>query len=238
MKSALVMLVVFAAFALGCDTKVEECNEMTSVINPFADQLKSLENAFNGESPDAMKAPLESAAKAAQETSGKLAAMNLKKEELQKFSTDYQSMCNEMAAAATEMSTIMNEIGPMQKAAEESATKSQEANAKLGTLCGGNAKLAKTCQKVMEVLSSLPTDPTQTEAASAKIAELKALPMDVEELKTAVAEVATQLETMVKSTADAMTVQTRLQAAAQKAEAATTKETPIIEGLNAYCQAP
>lgn len=237
MKSALVMCVVFAAFALGCDTKVEECNQMTSVINPFAEQLTSLEKAFGAQSPDEIKAPLESAAKAAEETAGKLAALTLKKEELKKYATDYQAMCNEMAAAAKEMSAIMGEVAPMQKAAEESAAKSQEANTKLGTVCGSDATLAEPCQKVMAALSSLPSDPTQTEAATAKIAEIKALTIENEALKTAVGEVASQLEVMVKSTAEAMSVQKRLEEAAKKAEAATSKEDPIVDGLNTYCQA-
>ncbi|MCU0662807.1 MAG: hypothetical protein MUC50_10845 [Myxococcota bacterium] len=238
MKKAIATCILVTVFVLGCDSKVDECNQMTSVINPFAEELKGLEKAFGAESPDAMKAPLESAAKAAEDTASKLAALNLKKEELKKFSADYQAMCNEMASAAAEMNTIMTQIGPMQKAAEESAQKSQEANTKLGTTCSSNPKLKETCQKITELLSSLPSDPTQSEAANAKIAELKALQTDNADLKTAIGEVAGQLESMVKATGEFMAVQKKLEEVAKKAESATTKETPIIEGLNSYCQAP
>jgi DNA repair ATPase RecN len=132
----------------------------------------------------------------------------------------------------------MENIAPMQKAAEESAQKSQEANAKLGEACGSDPNLADTCQKVMTILSSLPSDPTQINAANEKIAELKAISTDNEALKTAIENVAGHLETMVKSTAEFMALQGKLEEVAKKAESATSKEAPIIEGLNSYCQAP
>lgn len=237
MKKAITMCLLFTAFALGCDSKVEECNQMTSVVNPFAEQLQGLEKAFGAESPEAMKAPLESVAKVAEETASKLASLNLKKDELIKFSADYQVVCNEMAAAANEMKTIMSDIGPMQQAAEASAQKSQEANSKLTAVCGSNPALGDTCQKVMGILSSLPADPTQTEAANAKLAELKAVQTENTDLKTAIEEVSTQLEAMVKATGEFMVAQKKLEEVAKKAEAATSKETPIIDGLNNYCQA-
>ena len=89
----------------GCDKKIPECESIVKVISPSAERLKKV-TAEPTDTPEQMTAQLQEIAKVSTETASELGKLKLTVPELQKFSTDYQSMAKDMADASTEVANL------------------------------------------------------------------------------------------------------------------------------------
>jgi methyl-accepting chemotaxis protein len=117
-KAALVWISLLALGACGEQQKVEECNALVGVINEGIDKVQKITAA----SPDGGTAvnDLRALADEMDAIAKQAEAAPLTISELQKLSGDYRAMAAEVAAAARELATAVDNVdGEKMKKAQE-----------------------------------------------------------------------------------------------------------------------
>jgi hypothetical protein len=108
--AALVAFAGLAPLVGGCgQSKISECNALIEVINKGVQSLEKGPKA--GADPSGV-GDLKSMADAMDKVAGDAAAVKLTIPELQKYSTDYQTMAKEVAKAARDMATAAEAKDP------------------------------------------------------------------------------------------------------------------------------
>ncbi|HSO00615.1 MAG TPA: hypothetical protein VLS89_20125, partial [Candidatus Nanopelagicales bacterium] len=116
------------ALATGCgQSKISECNALIEVINKG---VQSLEKGQKAGSDPTVAADLKAMADAMEKVAGDASQVKLTIPELQKFSTEYQTMSKEVAKAARDMATAAEAKDPEKinaaQAAMEKAVKQED----------------------------------------------------------------------------------------------------------------
>jgi ABC-type transporter Mla subunit MlaD len=94
---------------IGCNKKGPECESIVQVINPSVEKLSQMAEAPSDKPEDNAK-QLQTMAKISASTAAELSKLTLTIPELQKFSTDYQSVSKDMSDATSSVADLITSL--------------------------------------------------------------------------------------------------------------------------------
>jgi len=222
-----------------CTSKVDECNKVIDVVNQTVTDMTPIEAQMNTEDPAAVAAGADKALAIANGAVAKLSATELKTPEVQKFSVDYQKLVKDLAAVYSVAKGQMELVTGHVKSLEAAGKKVEESMSKFTATCTSDATAAEECGKLGAIMEKFPDDPAADVAGlKAAIGELKAAVVANAALKPVVADIAASFEGMIGAIEGLNAVQAVIEANGKKAEALSASESTLVDGFNAFCQAP
>jgi hypothetical protein len=218
----------------GCNKKVPECNSMVEVINPAVETIGKASGAKSEKGTEQAKA-IQDMAAILQKTAGTLAKLELTTPELKKFSSEYQAMCNGAAANANKLAELVLSMEPKAKEAEAIQKSLSSTVERFNTQCGA-PKAPQECENVGKKLQGAPSDLEKT-------AEIEKFVAELSQLKVADAGLKATVEATIKGYRDGSKLMTSIKTIEKQSEAASAamdqalnKESPLVDGLNAFCK--
>ena len=229
-------LALSLVLALGCggifSGKADACNALVGVINPAAVEFDRL-SALPLTDTDSAVAALGELAALSRRVAEQVSALELPQEALRLQADRYSEMCQRLAATADEMAAVLQEIDALDAAMQaHSAALQQEAQG-FTTTCSGTGDAAQC----MTVIRQLPADLGNPEALRRYRDSVTEVRLSKPAAQDALVRFQAELGRLAETLEAAQALQARLERGQAELEAITSQEDPIVDAINAFCQA-
>jgi len=227
------------AFAVGCNSKVKECNQVADIVNENVDALHKIERdlrAANDPGEEGKQA--QAMVTAVQDATQKLEALNIGTDGLKPLVAAYVSMLKQVEEGGKEIVSQVEAAGELTDTKIDATLEAlQNAQKAVVAAC---EKPSDDCPKVAAVFDAFPNSVTDDEvgpAFSKMGADLEKLELADGPVKTATTELIKVVKEKVVLLEKAVRLQKALEAAGKKIDDAVAQEDKVVDDLNGFCGA-
>jgi len=221
---------------LGCRGRVEQCNELVSHLNASAKEMEALRP--NGDDLEQSAEVTRQMVGVAQRAVGRLVSLDLADPHLQAQAAAYKDVLDGMARGTERLAAHIEGMAKLEMQANGPATAKLEATRR--TIEGACAKLTSDCRKVIDVMATVPTDPSESEFAgvlNGYAAGLESLALG-SPLDRLVSDHVIAIREFEKLIEDAAELQHKADEGRVDLDAIIVQEQKLVSEINRYCVGP
>lgn len=228
------MAMVFLA-ATGCENKIGQCNALVEQINGSHSVIE--EGTDFVMHPEKIQQGLKTFNEHIAAETSKIEKVELSDEKLKGYSKQYVEMMREVGAVISEMATATGKLTELQAKVEGGTKSWMDSVTKLKVDC---IKQRKQCDELSKSLQKTPlVTGMRPDEDAKKLKEFKdgiaQVTLEEGELKTTRDELVKALDDFSKALEELAGVMSTVEASAKKISEVTSKESPIVDGINGYC---
>jgi len=231
---------------VACSKKPTECREIIAVIDDDDQKIAQLLGTPAAVGKANEIAGVATALATLEDTlAADLAALKLTVPEVQKLSSDYQGFAHEVAAAARETATVMNQVVAYEPKVDPQKPdgvpqKMKAAAEKMTNRC--TTKKSTECVKLFDKMKKILADADKATDTAAQAAQLDAFVAELSQATLKDAELKTDLDEFIASMKDASAVlheatdlTAKMTTTKATMDGVLAKERPLTASINAAC---